>query len=177
MTRTARIPAMANAHSHAFQLDLRGAGERLHPGDDFWSWRTEMYRLASSHTPESMGEVGARVYGQMAAAGYGAVGEFHYVHHQPDGTPYPEPNAMAIALAQAARARGLEITLLPAAYHRGGWAGSDVPPAPGQVRFCDPSAEAFLDAGGRAARVGGRGGGRERRGGGPQRPGRARRVA
>jgi formimidoylglutamate deiminase len=84
------------------------------------------------------------VYGQMAAAGYGAVGEFHYVHHQPDGTPYPEPNAMAMALAQAARACGLEITLLPAAYHRGGWAGSDSPPDPGQVRFCDPNVEAYL---------------------------------
>jgi formimidoylglutamate deiminase len=144
MTRTAHIPAMANAHSHAFQLDLRGAGERLNtdpPTPDFWSWRTEMYRLASSHTPESMGEVGARVYGQMAAAGYGAVGEFHYVHHQPDGTPYPEPNAMAIALAQAARACGLEIVLLPAAYHRG---GPGKPPDPGQVRFCDPTVEAFL---------------------------------
>jgi formimidoylglutamate deiminase len=145
MTRTVGIPAMANAHSHAFQLDLRGAGERLSPGDDFWSWRTEMYRLASSHTPETMAEVGGRVYGQMAAAGYGAVGEFHYVHHQPDGTPYPEPNAMAIALAQAARGAGMEITLLPAAYHRGGWAGSDSPPDAGQVRFCDPSVEAFLE--------------------------------
>jgi formimidoylglutamate deiminase len=138
---------MANAHSHAFQLDLRGAAERVSAsgaGDDFWSWRAEMYRLASSHTPESMGEVGARVYGLMAAAGYGAVGEFHYVHHQPDGTPYADPNAMAIALAQAARSAGLEITLLPAAYHRAGWAGSDLPPASGQVRFCDPSVEAFL---------------------------------
>lgn len=135
---------MANAHSHAFQLDLRGIGERPHPGDDFWSWRTEMYRLASSHTPESMEEVGTRVYGQMAGAGYGAVGEFHYVHHQPDGTPYAEPNAMAIALAAAARASGLEITLLPAAYHRNGWDGGDRPPDPGQVRFCDPSVEAFL---------------------------------
>jgi formimidoylglutamate deiminase len=144
VSRIARIPGMANAHSHAFQLDLRGAGERLIPGDDFWSWRTEMYRLASSHTPETMGEVGDRVYGQMARAGYGAVGEFHYVHHQPDGTPYAEPNAMAIALARAARTAGLEITLLPAAYHRGGWAGSDLPPDPGQVRFCDPSVEAFL---------------------------------
>jgi formimidoylglutamate deiminase len=145
MTRTAHIPAMANAHSHAFQLDLRGIGERpggRGPDSDFWSWRTEMYRLASSHTPESMGEVGARVYGQMAAAGYGAVGEFHYVHHQRDGTPYPEPNAMAIALAQAARAHGLEITLLPAAYHRGGF---NQPPAAGQVRFCDPSVEAYLE--------------------------------
>jgi formimidoylglutamate deiminase len=148
VTRTARIPAMANAHSHAFQLDLRGIGERVsawNASDDFWSWRTEMYRLAGGHTPESMGEVGTRVYRQMAAAGYGAVGEFHYVHHQPDGTPYPEPNAMAIALAQAARRAGLEITLLPAAYHRGGWAGSDSPPDPGQVRFCDASVEAFLE--------------------------------
>jgi formimidoylglutamate deiminase len=142
--RTSRIPAMANAHSHAFQLDLRGIGERMTDagaGDDFWSWRTEMYRLARTHTPESMREVGDRVYRQMAAAGYGAVGEFHYVHHQPDGTPYPDPNAMAIALAHAAVAAGLEITLLPAAYHRG---GPGVPPALGQIRFCDPSVEAFL---------------------------------
>jgi formimidoylglutamate deiminase len=143
--RTAHVPAMANAHSHAFQLDLRGAGERVGSSDDdFWSWRTEMYRLASGHDPESMREVGGRVYAQMATAGYGAVGEFHYVHHQPDGTPYDEPNAMAIALAEAAVACGLEIVLLPAAYHRGGWAGSDSPPAPGQVRFCDPTVDVFL---------------------------------
>ena len=142
MNRRASVPAMANAHSHAFQLDLRGIGERLHPGDDFWSWRTAMYALAASHDPESMRAVGERVYGQMAAAGYGAVGEFHYVHHQPDGTPYPEPNAMAIALAQAALANGLEITLLPAAYHRG---GPGQPPTEGQRRFCDPSVDAFLE--------------------------------
>jgi formimidoylglutamate deiminase len=142
VNRRARSPAMANAHSHAFQLDLRGIGERVgRPGDDFWSWRTEMYRLAGSHDPESMRAVGDRVYGQMAAAGYGAVGEFHYVHHRPDGTPYDEPNAMAIALAEAAVGAGLEITLLPAAYHRGG-PGRE--PTAGQRRFCDPSVEAFL---------------------------------
>ncbi len=141
--RTVRIPAMANAHSHAFQLDLRGVGERVAaPGEDFWSWRTEMYRLASGHDPESMRAVGRRVYGQMATAGYGAVGEFHYVHHQTDGTPYAEPNAMAIALAEAAQECGLEITLLPAAYHRG---GPGRPPDSGQARFCDPSVEAFLE--------------------------------
>jgi formimidoylglutamate deiminase len=142
MNRRAAVPAMANAHSHAFQLDLRGIAERIHPGDDFWSWRTAMYALAASHDPESMRAVGERVYGQMAAAGYGAVGEFHYVHHQPDGTPYPEPNAMAIALAEAALANGLEITLLPAAYHRG---GPGQPPTEGQRRFCDPSVEVFLE--------------------------------
>ncbi|MGH2915934.1 MAG: formimidoylglutamate deiminase [Solirubrobacteraceae bacterium] len=144
MTRTALVPGMANAHSHAFQLDLRGAAERVSAAgadDDFWSWRTEMYRLAGGYTPESMGEVGRRVYGQMAAAGYGAVGEFHYVHHRPDGTPYEDPNAMAIALAQAAVAAGLEIVLLLAAYHRG---GAGAPPSAGQLRFCDPTVEAFL---------------------------------
>src|ERR1700733_927426 len=143
--RRARVPAMVNAHSHAFQLDLRGIGERvgaLAAGDDFWSWRTEMYRLAVSHDPESMRAVGERAYGQMAAAGYGAVGEFHYVHHRPDGRPYSEPNAMAIALAHAALDSGLEIVLLPAAYHRD---GAGRPPSAGQVRFCDPNVQTFLE--------------------------------
>ncbi len=105
------LPAMVNAHSHAFQRDLRGAAERpapeAHAADDFWSWREAMYALARRHDPDSMREVAGRVYAEMAAAGYGAVGEFHYVHHQPDGTPYDEPNAMAIAVAEAARAAGL----------------------------------------------------------------------
>ncbi len=140
--RTARVPAMVNAHSHAFQLDLRGVGERPHPGDDFWSWRTEMYRLALAHDIESMGAVAQRAYRAMAAAGYGAVGEFHYVVHRPDGTPYEDPNAMACALAEAAVAAGLEIVLLPAAYARGGFGVASVP---GQGRFIDPSVDVFLE--------------------------------
>jgi formimidoylglutamate deiminase len=81
----------------------------------------------------------------MRDAGYGVVGEFHYVHHQADGTPYAEPNEMAHAVAEAAVEAGLGIVLLPAAYHRGGWSrGSDLPPAPGQRRFCDPDVETFL---------------------------------
>jgi formimidoylglutamate deiminase len=142
------IPAMVNAHSHAFQRDLRGAAERpapeAHAADDFWSWREAMYRLAASHDPDSMREVAGRVYGEMAAAGYGAVGEFHYVHHQPDGTPYADPNAMAIAVAEAAREAGLAVVLLPAAYHRAGWDGGDLPPTPGQRRFCDPDVDTYL---------------------------------
>jgi formimidoylglutamate deiminase len=141
VSRVARVPAMVNAHSHAFQLDLRGIGERPHPGDDFWSWRTEMYRLAARHDPDSMAAVGARVYGAMARGGYGAVGEFHYVVHRPDGCPYEEPNAMALALAGAAVDAGLEIVLLPAAYHR---AGPGREAEPGQRRFCDPSVDVFL---------------------------------
>jgi formimidoylglutamate deiminase len=142
------LPAMVNAHSHAFQRDLRGAAERPPSGsrtaDDFWSWRDAMYRLAGELDPDSLHEAAGRAYAEMAAAGYGAVGEFHYVHHQPDGTPYAEPNAMAHALAEAARAAGITIVLLPAAYHRAGWDGGDLRPTPGQRRFCDPHVDAFL---------------------------------
>jgi len=84
------------------------------------------------------------VYAEMADAGYGAVGEFHYVHHRPDGSPYDEPNAMAIAVAEAAREHGLEIVLLPTAYNRAGWDGRDLPPSPGQRRFCDADVEIYL---------------------------------
>jgi formimidoylglutamate deiminase len=145
VTRLADVQAMVNAHSHAFQRDLRGVAERPGaPDDDFWSWRTEMFRLAGALDPESMGDVAARVYAEMAAAGYGAVGEFHYVHHRPDGTPYEDPNAMAIAVAEAAVGAGLAIVLLPAAYHRNGWDGADRPLEPGQRRFGDPDVDTFL---------------------------------
>lgn len=129
--RRATIAAMPNAHSHAFQRDLRGLGES-NP-DDFWSWRTQMMHLAQALEPESMHRVASQVYGEMVAAGYDAVGEFHYVHHRPDGTPYDDPNALAVAVAQAAQDAELRIALIPAAYHRGGHA-----------RFQDPDVESFL---------------------------------
>ena len=131
--RPLAIPAMPNVHSHAFQRELRGIGERSEPGADFWSWREGMYALAERLDPEGMREAAGRVYREMAAAGYGAVGEFHYVHHQPDGGPYQEPNAMALAVAGAAAAAGLRIVLLPAAYARGG-----------HPRFRDASVDDYL---------------------------------
>jgi formimidoylglutamate deiminase len=148
MARVTGVPAMVNAHSHAFQRDLRGVAERpapaAHARDDFWSWRTEMFRAAGALDPDTMRDVAVRVYREMRAAGYGVVGEFHYVHHQPDGTPYAEPNAMAFAVADAAREAGLSLVLIPAAYHRNGWDGADRPPVDGQRRFCDPDVETFL---------------------------------
>jgi formimidoylglutamate deiminase len=147
MSARASIPAMPNAHSHAFQRALRGRAERPagEGQDDFWSWRTEMFRLADALDPTTMRQLAEETYAEMRGAGYGVVGEFHYVHHQPDGTPYSEPNEMARAVAEAAVDAGLGIVLLPAAYHRGGWSrGSDLPPAPGQRRFCDPDVETFL---------------------------------
>ncbi len=143
-----RIPAMINVHSHAFQRDLRGVAERISATsttDDFWSWRKAMFETVAGLDPESMYAVALAVYTEMVNAGYGTVGEFHYVHHQPDGTPYEEPNAMAITVALAAQEAGLEIVLLPAAYHRNGWhGGAGVAPESGQRRFCDPDVETFL---------------------------------
>jgi formimidoylglutamate deiminase len=143
---TASIPAMVNAHSHAFQRGLRGRVERLAPEgrDDFWSWRTQMFALAGELHPPGMRALAGAAFSEMAGAGYGAVGEFHYVHHRPDGTPYEDVNAMAIAVAQAALDAGLEIVMLPAAYYRNGWDGRDLEPEPGQRRFCDPDVETFL---------------------------------
>jgi formimidoylglutamate deiminase len=148
VSRKATVPAMVNAHSHAFQRDLRGRGERpspdAHAHDDFWSWRTAMFGLAAGLDPDAMRDVARRAYGEMRAAGYGVVGEFHYVHHQPDGTPYDEPNELAFAIAEAAQDAGLDLVLIPAAYHRDGWDGGDRPPQDGQRRFCDPDVDAFL---------------------------------
>jgi formimidoylglutamate deiminase len=146
MPTWATVPAMANAHSHAFQRGLRGRAERLSPDhtDDFWTWRTEMFKLAGSLDPPAMYALARETFKEMAEAGYGAVGEFHYVHHQPDGTPYEDRNEMAMTVAEAAIVAGIEIVLLPAAYHRNGWDGEDRPPVAGQRRFCDPDVETFL---------------------------------
>jgi formimidoylglutamate deiminase len=104
-----------------------------------------MFRLAGALDPDGMSHVAGRVYAEMKAAGYGAVGEFHYVHHRADGTPYEEPNELATRVARAAVDAGLEVVLIPAAYHRDGWDDGDRPPQDGQRRFCDATVEDFLE--------------------------------
>ena len=144
LTRTALAPGFVNVHSHSFLRDLRGLVERvshLAPEDDFWTWREAMYAAAGSLDPDRIGDVARRCFTQMREAGYTAVGEFHYVHHQPDGTPYERPNALAEAVCSAAEEVGIRIVLLLTAYERGGF---DRPPDPGQRRFCDPTVEAYL---------------------------------
>ncbi len=145
LSRAALVPGFVNAHSHAFQRDLRGAVERIdpaNPDDDFWTWREEMYAQAGRMDPDLIHDVARRCYRQMRASGVTSVGEFHYVHHRPDGTPYERPNALAEAVCAAAEAEGLRVALLLVAYERG---GEGVPPTPGQRRFCDPSVEAYLE--------------------------------
>jgi formiminoglutamate deiminase len=133
------FPAAANAHSHAFHRILRGRTH--HNRGDFWVWREHMYRSASELTPETYEELATAVFAEMVVAGFSSVAEFHYVHHQPGGKPYPEPHAMELALARAATAAGIRLTLLDTLYLAG---GIGMPLSPEQARFGDGDVQAWL---------------------------------
>jgi len=138
------IPGLANCHSHAFHRALRGRTQR--DRGTFWTWREQMYDVAARLDPDTYLELATVTYREMVAAGITSVGEFHYLHHQPDGTPYHDPNEMGRALIEAARRAGLRITLLDTCYLSSGFGE---PPQGAQVRYDDRSAAAW------AARVGG----------------------
>jgi formiminoglutamate deiminase len=132
------IPGLANCHSHAFHRALRG---RTQTGrGTFWTWREQMYAVASSLTPDSYYALARAVYGEMALAGITAVGEFHYLHHAPGGRHYDDPNAMGAALIAAARDAGIRITLLDTCYTAG---GIDQPLNEVQERFSDGDAASW----------------------------------
>ncbi len=148
------LPGLANAHSHAFQRAFRGRTEAGR--GTFWTWRERMYEAAARLDPDSYFALARATFGEMALAGITAVGEFHYVHHAPDGTPYEDPNAMGAAVIAAAREAGIRITLLDTCYLHGG-IGEEV--GEGRRRFSDGTAEAWaerVDAlrGGARVRVG-----------------------
>ena len=113
------LPGVVTAHSHAFQRAMRGRAQ----GDDFWAWRNAMLEVAEGLTPEGVLHSYEETYREMRAAGYTAVGEFHYV-----GLPE------ARAAVQAAEAAGIELVLLLSAYGRGGL-----------ERFRQPSVSAYLE--------------------------------
>ena len=119
MAERLALPGFVNAHSHAFQRALRGRAT----GGDFWEWRDSMLDLARTLTPERVRQDYAVTYREMRAAGYTAVGEFHYVG-------FDEARAAAEAAAEA----GIAFVLLYAAYGRGGL-----------DRFRQPSVEAYLE--------------------------------
>ena len=75
-----------------------------------------MYDVAGRLDPDTYLALAPATYREMVAAGITCVGEFHYLHHQPDGTPYDDPNAMGQALIEAADEAGLRITLLDTCY-------------------------------------------------------------
>ncbi|MCZ4609454.1 formimidoylglutamate deiminase [Streptomyces sp. Lzd4kr] len=132
------LPGLANAHSHAFHRALRGTVQV--GSGTFWTWREVMYSVADRLTPETYHALARAVYAEMVLAGITSVGEFHYVHHAPGGTPYADPNAMGEALIAAAADAGVRITLLDTAYLSSGFGQ---PPTAHQLRFSDGDAEAW----------------------------------
>ncbi|HEU4754662.1 MAG TPA: formimidoylglutamate deiminase, partial [Armatimonadota bacterium] len=120
--RGAVIAGVPNLHSHAFQRAMAGAAERRSPTgrDSFWTWRETMYRFVGLLSPEDAEAVAAQLYAELLEWGFTGVCEFHYLHHQPDGTPYADPAEMALRHLAAARRAGIGITLLPSLYRHGG---------------------------------------------------------
>ncbi len=139
------LPGLVNSHSHAFHRSLRGRAHRA--GGTFWTWREEMYAVATALTPDSCHALARATYAEMALAGITCVGEFHYLHHGPGGVPYADANVVGEALLAAADDAGIRITLLDTCYLSGGF-GRALQGA--QLRFGDGDAAAWAD---RASRL------------------------
>ncbi|MDB6167447.1 MAG: Formiminoglutamic iminohydrolase [Verrucomicrobia bacterium] len=136
------LPGFVNAHSHAFQRVIRGRTEHRSnlSRDTFWTWREKMYHAARSLDAEGIHAAARMVFLEMALAGITTVGEFHYLHHQPDGRRHDDPNLLAKTVVCAAREVGLRIALLHCGYARAGWRQ---PPHAGQARFLYRTVEEF----------------------------------
>lgn len=140
----ALVPGFVNAHSHAFQRLARGRTQSRPVGReaaDFWSWREAMYDIALSLSADEVYDVSRFCFLEMLRTGITTVGEFHYLHHQPDGTPYADPNELAHQVIAAARDVGIRIALLNVCYATG---GIGQPLEDRQRRFRASSLDAFL---------------------------------
>jgi formimidoylglutamate deiminase len=128
------IPGIANLHSHAHHRGLVGHADRLRAGtpQTLWSWRDVMYRHVLTLSPEDLEAYATLAYVEMLRRGYTGVGEFHYVHHDPQGRRYSAPDEMSQRIVAAAEAAGIALTILPAFYTSG---GIGLPPEPEQRRF------------------------------------------
>jgi formiminoglutamate deiminase len=131
---TLAVPGLANLHSHAFQRAFAGLTERRGASaDNFWSWREQMYRYALAIEPNEVAAIAAQAYVEMLEAGFTRVGEFHYLHHAPDGRAYDDIGELSTRIAEAAQATGIGLTLLPVFYAHSGFGGA--PPNESQRRF------------------------------------------
>ncbi|TWG91263.1 formimidoylglutamate deiminase [Mesorhizobium sp. J18] len=142
----ALLPALSNLHSHTFQRGMAGLAERRGPAgrDSFWTWREIMYRFLDLLSPEDIEAIAAFAFMEMQEAGFAAVAEFHYLHHQPGGAPYDDVGELSARIAAAASQTGIGLTLLPVLYRHGGVDGR--PLAGGQLRFGNdlPGFEALM---------------------------------
>lgn len=128
------LPGLPNLHSHAFQRAMAGLTERRGAtADSFWTWREAMYRFVDRITPDDLAVIAAQAFVEMLESGFTRVGEFHYLHHDPDGAPYANRAEMGAAIARAADETGIALTLLPVFYAHGGFGGQAA--GQGQRRF------------------------------------------
>jgi formiminoglutamate deiminase len=128
------LPGMSNVHSHGFQRGMAGLTEYRGPAaDNFWSWRELMYRFVARMAPSDLEAITAQAYVEMLESGFTRVGEFHYVHHDPEGKAYANPVETGARVAAAAEHTGIGLTLLPVFYAHSGFGG--MPPNDGQRRF------------------------------------------
>ncbi len=146
------ISGMSNLHSHTHQRLMQGLAERagLRP-DSFWTWREVMYGFALKLSPEDLEAVAAQAFMEMLCAGFTSVGEFQYLHHQPDGRPYSNRAELSLRCVAAAEVTGIGLTMLPVFYAHGGFGGK--PPTEGQRRFIN-DVEGFLEIHGELAKTG-----------------------
>lgn len=136
------VPGMANLHSHTHQRLMQGLAERAGLGpDSFWTWREAMYGFALKLSPEDLEAVAAQAFMEMLCAGFTSVGEFQYLHHQPNGSPYTNRAELSLRCVAAAQATGIGLTMLPVYYAHGGFGGKR--PTEGQRRFIN-SIDGFL---------------------------------
>jgi formimidoylglutamate deiminase len=137
------LPGLINSHSHAFQRVIRGRTEyrTANTRDSFWTWREMMYSAAARLTPEDVYDASRMAFLEMALGGITTVGEFHYLHHAPDGSSYDDPNMLSKEVVRAANDVGLRIALLRVAYARSGF---ETETNPRQARFIETNPEVYL---------------------------------
>lgn len=128
------VPGMPNLHSHAFQRAIAGCTQRRGPGSDsFWTWREAMYASLDRIGPEELEAIAAALYVELLEGGFTSIAEFHYVHHDTNGTPYTDSAELSWRILEAANTTGIGLTHLPVLYMTGGFDGR--PLGPRQARF------------------------------------------
>jgi formimidoylglutamate deiminase len=128
------LPGLPNLHSHAFQRGMAGLAEIGGPASDsFWTWRDRMYRFVSAMTADDVEALAAQAYVEMLEAGFTRVAEFHYLHHDRDGTSYVNLAELGERIGAAAQRAGIGLTLLPVFYAHAGFGGQS--PDVAQRRF------------------------------------------